>query len=590
MYDVAIRGGTVVDGTGRPGLPADVGIVDGRIAAVGVLEDAARQTIDAVDRIVSPGFIDVHTHYDAQLFWDPTCSPSPLHGVTTVVAGNCGITLAPVARDDEDFMTRLLSRVEAIPLECLTQGLTFRWSSFPEFLDVVAGAALAINVGFLVGHSALRRFVMGERASSESASDEQLAHKQALLGEAIAAGALGFSSSKSRTQLDGDGHPTPPNFASDAELVALSAITGRYAGTSLEYIPESAAYGFDDEGRDLALMSAMSCAADRQVNWNTVLLRYPGKPDIQDLQLASADIGDAHGATIVPMMIPHNFRVRTDFLESDTGFRSQPSFRPIFAMSRDERLHALQQPEVRDELARGLEADTAWNAVNFRGGLGDHVVSDVRDARLQDLVGRSVSDLAAERDTTVLETIFDLAVDARLDIGFARHTVPVATAEQRALRRRVLRDPRLVLGASDGGAHVRGVINAEYSTASFAELVRDDDVFTVEELVQEFTDVPARLYGLTDRGRLEPGAHADVVVFDPDTIDTSPVSLARDLPGGATRLFSYGVGIDRVLVGGTVVVADGAFTEARPGRLLRSGRDTHTPDRAGARDRNRVRA
>jgi N-acyl-D-aspartate/D-glutamate deacylase len=179
-------------------------------------------------------------------------------------------------------------------------------------------------------------------------------------------------------------------------------------------------------------------------------------------------------------------------------------------------------------------------------------------------------------------------VEAHLDIGFARHTVPVATAEERELRRRVLRDPRLVLGASDGGAHVRGVINAEYSTASFAELVRDDDVFTVEELVQEFTDVPARLYGLTDRGRLHVGAHADVVVFYPDTIDTSPVSLRHDLPGGATRLFSHGVGIDTVLVGGVVVARDGEFTDARPGRLVRSGSDTYTPDRATVLDRSRV--
>ena len=587
MYDVAIRGGTVVDGTGRAAFRADVGIVDGRIVAVGDLDDNARETIDAGGRIVSPGFVDVHTHYDAQLFWDPTCSPSPLHGVTTVIAGNCGITLAPVARDDEDFMTLLLARVEAIPLESLTQGLTFGWSTFSEFLDVVDRSALAINVGFLVGHSALRRFVMGEAASDATATDDQIARMEALLGEAIAAGALGFSSSKSRTQLDGDGRPTPPNFAADDELIALSAVTGQHPGTSLEYIPESAAYGFDDAGRDLALMSAMSRVADRQVNWNTVLLRYPGKPDIQDLQLASADVGRLHGATIVPMIIPHNFRVRTDFLDSDTGFRSQPSFRSIFAMSRDERVQALQQPEVRAELACGLEADSAWNAVNFRGGLGDHVVSDVGDARLQHLVGRSVSDLAAERNVTVLDAIFDLAVEANLDIGFARHTVPVATAEERALRRRVLRDPRLVLGASDGGAHVRGVINAEYSTASFAELVRDDDVFTVEELVQEFTDVPARLYGLTDRGRLEVGAHADVVVFDPDTIDTSPVSLRHDLPGGATRLFSYGVGIDTVLVGGAVVGRDGAFTDARPGSLLRSGRDTHTPDRETVLERNR---
>jgi N-acyl-D-aspartate/D-glutamate deacylase len=331
----------------------------------------------------------------------------------------------------------------------------------------------------------------------------------------------------------------------------------------------------------------MSRVADRQVNWNTVVLRYPGTPDIQDRQLASADFGSTQGATIVPMIIPHNFRVRTDFLDSDTGFRSQPSFRPLFARSRDERWRALQQPEVRAELARGLEADTAWYAVNFRGGLGDHVVSDVGDARLQPLVGRSVSDLAAERNASVLDTIFDLAIDAKLDIGFARHTVPVATAEQRALRRRVLRDPRLVLGASDGGAHVRGVINAEYSTASFAELGRDDDVFTVEELVQEFTEVPARLYGLTDRGRLAPGAHADVVVFDPDTIDTSPVSLRHDLPGGATRLFSRGLGIDAVVVGGTIVARAGEYTDDRPGRLLRSGRDSDTVTARDALDRER---
>ena len=225
--------------------------------------------------------------------------------------------------------------------------------------------------------------------------------------------------------------------------------------------------------------------------------------------------------------------------------------------------------------------------MNFRGGLGDHVVSDVGDARLAaPRRPLGVRSRGRAQHRPVLDTIFDLAVEANLDIGFARHTVPVATAEQRALRRRVLRDPRLVLGASDGGAHVRGVINAEYSTASFAELVRDDDVFTVEELVQEFTDVPARLYGLTDRGRLEPGAHADVVVFDPETIDTSPVSLRHDLPGGATRLFSYGRGVDAVLVGGTVSrTRRRVHRRPRPGRLLRSGRDSYTPTGTTVRDR-----
>lgn len=588
MLDVAIRGGTVVDGTGRPGRQADVGIANGRIVTIGALDDDAARTIDAGGRVVCPGFVDVHTHYDAQLFWDPTCSPSPLHGVTTVIAGNCGISLAPIAPDDEDFLARLLSRVEAIPLESLTQGLTFGWNTFPDFLDAVAGLDLAVNVGFLLGHSALRRYVMGEAASSDYASHDQLDRMRALLGEGLAAGALGFSSSKSATQLDGDGRPTPPNFASDDELIAFAAVTGEHPGTSLEFIPESAGYGFDDAGCDVGLLSAMSRAADRQVNWNSVLLKYPGKPDISDRQLRSADAGEAAGATIVPMIIPHNFRVRTDFRDSDVGFKSQPSFTPLFDLAPEERLIALQQPEFRAELARRLDAASDPRAVAFRGGVGDHQISDVGAASMQSLVGRSVSDIADERNAAVLDTIFDLAVEAGLDIGFARHAVPSMTNDERALRRRVLRDPRLVLGASDGGAHVRGVVNVEYSTASFAELVRDDDIFTVEELVQEFTDIPARLYGLTDRGRIEVGAWADIVVFDPETMNTSPVSLKHDLPGGSTRLFSRGVGIDSVLVAGEEIVHDGAFTDARPGRVLRSGRDSATPDRTQLLQRTRA--
>jgi N-acyl-D-aspartate/D-glutamate deacylase len=580
MLDVAIRGATVVDGTGAPGRRSDIGIRNGRIVAIGVLEEDTRRTIEADGRVVCPGFIDVHTHYDAQLFWDPTFSPSPLHGVTTVIAGNCGISLAPIAPADEEFLARLLSRVEAIPLESLARGLTFGWETFPEFLDVVDGQALAVNVGFLVGHSALRRYVMGPRASSDAATDDDLVAMRVALDASLAAGGLGFSSSKALTQLDGDGRPTPPNFATDAEIVALAERCSAYSGTSLEFIPESAAYGFDDAGRDLRLMSAMSRAADRQVNWNTVLLRYPGKPDIQDLQLASADFDREAGATIVPMMIPHNFRVRTDFLESDVGFRSQPAFVPVFELPAEARLVALRNPELRAELRSTMENGTDWPSVTFRSALGSHIVSDVGSAEMQRCIGRSVEEIAVERGTSEFDTILDLAVEAGLEIGFARHLVPVATTEQRALRRRVLRDPRIVLGASDGGAHVLGVINAEYSTASFEELVRDEDVFTVEELVHELTDVPARLYGLTDRGRIEPGAWADLVIFDPETIATSPVSMRRDLPGGAARLFSSGVGIDAVLVAGEAVVHRGDYTDRRPGRVLRAGRDSATAPRS----------
>jgi N-acyl-D-aspartate/D-glutamate deacylase len=224
----------------------------------------------------------------------------------------------------------------------------------------------------------------------------------------------------------------------------------------------------------------------------------------------------------------------------------------------------------------------------FREGLGEYIVSDAISPDLQAYVGRPISEIASKRGNTPIEVMLDLAVAANLEIGFTRQTARFDTRDRRELRRRVLRDPRLVLGASDGGAHVRGVVNVEYSTASFAQLVRDDDVFTVEELVQEFTDVPARLYGLTDRGRLERGAWADVVVFDPETIDTSTVALRRDLPAGAPRLYSHGVGVDTVLVGGEPVVRGGELTNARPGRLLRSGRDTHTPRRSSLLRRRRT--
>jgi len=572
MFDVLIRGGTLIDGSGRPGRRADVGITAGRIAAIGPLPGSAGRVIDADGRVVCPGFIDIHTHYDAQMLWDPTLSPSPLHGVTTIFAGNCGLSLAPLESRDQDFMIRLLSRVEAIPLESLERGVRIQWRTFAEYLDFMQRAPLAINVGFLAGHAPIRRAVMGEAASETHASPAQVQKMQALLHDALAAGAMGFSGSASATQLDGDGRRTPSSFASAEELIALARVCRDHPGTSLEYIPESSAWGFDEP--DLELVVGMAAAAERALNWNTILLDYPAIPDIHERQLASADAAARAGARVVPMLIPHNFRVRTDFLESDVGFRSIPGFERLFALEPDARVAALVSREMRAHLIKSMAELSAGTNAMFRDALADNLVSDSDHPDLQPLLGRRVADVAAERRSSVLETMFDLAVESRLDVGFVRYLVKTDTAERRALRARVLRDPRVVLGASDGGAHVRGVINAEYSSASFAELVRAEPVFALEELVQQFSDVPARLYGLKDRGRIAQGACADVVIFDPAAIDASPVKLVRDLPGGAARLMSKGLGIDSVLVAGREIVRDGAFTGDMPGRLLRSGRDT----------------
>jgi N-acyl-D-aspartate/D-glutamate deacylase len=573
MHELVINGATVVDGTGRPGVRANVGVDGGRVTYVGPDSGTGRDTIDASGLFVGPGFIDVHTHYDAQVMWDPAVSPSPLHGVTTVIAGNCGISLAPLRDDGVPFITGLLSRVEAVPVEALAQGLNVSWRTFGQYLDAVERQPLTINVGFLAGHSAIRRFVLGRHASERAATDEEVRAMAGELAAAIEAGALGFSSATVTTHKDGDGNPTPPCFATADELVALAGVCRSFPGTSVEFIPGSSGYGFVDD--DYRLIADMSVAAHRQVNWNTVLLNYPAIPDIHERQLRSADHGAARGGCVVPMIIPHNFRVRTDLLQSDVGFRSVPGFDWLFQLPPAERRATLAEPAGRERLRRAMREAPVGTPAMFRDSLAEHIVSDSPSPSVRALVGRSIGELAAERNCEPFDVMADLAVQSDLDVGFVRYLVPVGTPEERARRAAVLRDPRVVLGASDGGAHVRGVINVEYTTASFAELVRDEPVFGLEELVREFTSVPADLYGLVDRGRIRPGAHADLVVFDPDTMAPSPVHLAADLPGGATRLLSHGVGIEAVVVAGRTVVRGGAVTGEQPGRVLRSGRDSN---------------
>ena len=547
-------------------------VTAGRIVSVGRTTGTARSVVDAAGMVVCPGFIDVHTHYDAQVLWGPTLSPSPLHGVTSVVAGNCGISMAPVAPGTAGFLVGLLSRVEAIPRISLEEGVQFAWRTFAEYLTAVEQRKPVVNIGFLAGHSTLRRHVMGPSASERASTEAELARMRSELAAAIAEGAMGFSSATAATHRDGDGAPTPPTFATKEEMLTLAAVCRDFPGTSVEFIPSSAAYGFTREDYDL--LTAISLAAGRPVNWNTVLLDYPAIPDIHERQLASADVAAAAGGHVVPMMIPHNFRVRTDLAESDVGFRSLPGFEKLFDLAPAARVKALADPDVRRRLHESLGDAPIGATAMFRDGLGDHAVSDCGAAALQSVVGRPVSELAEESGRSVLDVMLDLAVASELDVGFVRHLVPTATAAQRAKRARVLRDPRVVLGASDGGAHLRGVVNAEYSTASFAELVREETVFTVEELVHEFTDVPARLYGLVGRGRIEEGFHADIVVFDPDAIGASPVRMVRDLPGGAARLASHGVGIESVLVSGVEVVRSGTFTGRSAGQVLRSGADS----------------
>jgi N-acyl-D-aspartate/D-glutamate deacylase len=572
MYDAVVTNGRVIDGTGAPARVAGIGIRHGRVVAVGDLDESGRVVIDAGGLVVAPGFIDLHSHYDAQVFWDTTLTPSCLHGVTTVVGGNCGLTLAPVSAADQDFLTRLLARVEAIPVEALLAGVEYTWSSYPEFLDAIDAKPLGLNMGFMVGHSAVRRAVMGPAASERAASPEELRAMCAVLSQALSAGGFGFSTANVPTQVDGDGRPTPPNFATPEEFVELSRVCGEHGGTSIEFIPGSFLQGFSDE--EMNLMADMSAAANRHLNWNTPLINR-SNPDIYRRQLSASDMAREKGGRVVPLFMAQNGPTQQDFLRGYV-YRSLPGWGWLFDLPVPERIAALRQPETRKRLRDALDAETTGLAVTMRGSWGQHIVNDVRDPELRHLEGRRISDIAAERNVSDFDAVIDVAVAANLEVGFVRYSFGNADEWTTKARAEVLKDPRVVLGASDAGAHMDMMVGADFPTRCLGELVREKGIFTLEEMIHQFTEIPARLYGLRDRGRIEPGTWADLVVFDPATVDAGPLRTVNDLPAGASRLMTESVGVHHVLVAGQALVEDNKVTGVRAGRLLRSGRDNDT--------------
>ncbi len=342
MIDLLIKGGTVVDGTGQPGRRADVGVDDGRVVSIGTVTEGATRVIDAEGCLVAPGFVDLHTHYDAQLFWDPSASPSPLHGVTTVFGGNCGFSLAPTAPEHSDYLTRMLARVEGMPLAALEAGLDWSWQSFGEWLARLDGA-VGVNAGFLVGHSTLRRSVMGADAVDSVASPEQIGLIEEALHRALAQGALGFSTSQAPTHNDGDGQPVPSRAAGREELERLAAVVAAHPGTTVELILPGCLNGFSDD--EVELMTRISLLAQRPVNWN-VLGVSASNPEGTDHQLAASSTADRSGGRIVALTLPHTMSLRLSF-EHGAILDGLPGWGEFFATPVDERMAALRDPTVR---------------------------------------------------------------------------------------------------------------------------------------------------------------------------------------------------------------------------------------------------
>jgi N-acyl-D-aspartate/D-glutamate deacylase len=572
VLDAVIRGGEVVDGTGSPRRRADVGIQDGRVVTIGAVDDTAGITIDADGLVVSPGFVDIHTHYDAQVLWDPATTPSPFHGVTSVVGGNCGFTIAPVEPSETEYLTRMLARVEGMPLESLIAGVPFDWRSFGEYLDRIDGH-LAVNAGFLVGHSAIRRVVMGDDAVGNEASPEQIDAMVALLGESIAAGGLGFSSSQATTHNDGNGDPVPSRAATPEELVALAGEAGRHAGTTLEFIP---AVGGFNEGH-LELMAAMSREADRPLNWN-VLVANAARAELAWKALEASDYAAEHGGRVVALTVPDVMRTHLTF-KAGFVFDALPGWAKTMALPADEKMRALADPAERKRLQ---EAAVSKEAGMLRGLATWENMTIVETFAPENaaLVGRRVGDIATERGQEPFDALLDIVLVDELRTVLLP---PLAGNDDASweLRRDIWRDGRAVVGASDAGAHLDMLSTFTYST-SMLRSCRERGLMELEEAVHLLTDRQARLYGLRDRGRIAEGWFADLVIFDEARIAPEPVVWRNDLPAGAGRLYAGAEGIEHVLVNGTEIVRESELTGERPGSLLRSGRDTDTVTAAPA--------
>lgn len=567
MVDVLITGGSIVDGTGAPARQADVAVSDGRIVAIGDLRDeVAGRRIDVVGLVVAPGFVDVHTHYDAQLMWDPAATPSPMHGVTTVIGGNCGFTIAPLEPEHVPYVREMMARVEGMPLEVLEAGTSWDWRSFGEWLDRFEGR-LAVNAGFLVGHSTLRRLVLGDTGMREAASPEQVRALAAALDEALASGGLGFSSSLAPTHNDGEGKPVPSRSAEASELLALCGVTGRRPGTSLEFIPPLGA--FDEQS--MSLMSAMSRAADRPLNWNLLSVNA-ADPEGHTRQLAASDHAAAHGGRVLALTLPDVMRIRVNFV---SGFvlDALPGWSELFRLPLDERIRMLRDPTGRTRLRERaatltgpLSAVARWNVMTLAETFAPENSS---------LEGRLVGDIARERGADPFDVLCEVVVADELRTSLQ---LPGWGDDDETWRLRadVWRDPRTIVGGSDAGAHLDMSFQANYATIMLSEGVRKRQLLTLEEAVHQLTDVPARLYGLTGRGRVAIGAAADLVLFDPEAIGSEKAGTRFDLPGGGARLYADAIGIDRVLVGGSEIVIEGRLTGAMPGTVLRSGVHTKT--------------
>jgi N-acyl-D-aspartate/D-glutamate deacylase len=568
QYELVIKNGMIVDGSGAPAYPADIGVADGKIATIGRINGSTGRVIDAEGHAVTPGFVDGHTHMDAQIFWDPIGSSSCYHGVTTVIMGNCGFTLAPCAKQQADFVFRNLERAEDLPRESMLAGIDWNWETFPQFLDVIDALPKGINYGGYLGHSALRTYVMGERAFTDQATNDELKRMQHTVREAITAGAIGFSTSRTYNHLTSDDRPVASRVADWEEVRALVNAMGETGAGIFEIASETPGRKPERQQDYFDRLTQLTVESGRPLTYGMFSTRIA--PDVWRPFYEVANRAAKAGGRIFVQCHSRALSTLMSF-ETHTAFDNWEGWRELRAKPLAEQKVLLRDPTWKRRLvevasrpydgpqivgaeARPPEWDWMW------------VMNDIGDEERMD-------DVAARRGVHPVEAMIDIALERDFKVFFKQ---PLANEDQdHALE--MMRHPRSVVTFSDSGAHVAQIMDSSLQTHLLSHWVRDKQAFTFEEAVRLITYDTATAWGLHDRGLIREGMNADLLVLDPATVAPLMPKVVHDLPAGAKRLIQKSTGIPYTIVNGQVMLEGDRPTGALPGRLARGplGRRAH---------------
>jgi N-acyl-D-aspartate/D-glutamate deacylase len=561
MYDLILKGGRIYDGSGKPSFLGDVAISDGRIEAIGRIHDTANRMLDVGGLAIAPGIIDFHTHFDAQLWWDPLASSSNEHGVTTVVMGNCGLTLAPCKPEGRDALIGTFVRVEDMPRESLQAGIPWAWITHGEFLDALERQALGLNVATLVGHCAVRQYAMGEASVEREANETEIAEMEALVRHGMAAGAFGFSTNANQRHYREDGKPVASRFAGLDEVARLCRVVGESRSGLVQFT--HGAFASPEHVAHIGLWYDTILKETRRPLIGESIRHFWSEPDLWRKQLNDVEERCRHGYAAYAMTSTRR-SMRRWTLKDSSRFDEIPVWKNLMTLPLDQRKKQFRDSQTRLELAKAMAES---KPISFSRRWDLIAVKKAARSGNKSLEGKSIDELARAQAKSPIDAFMDLALSEDLETTFE----DTATQGDEQAVKEIFCNSHVLLGQSDAGAHVANASPGfGYSTIMLAYWVRERRIMSLEDAIKKMTFLPASIFGIHDRGLLRHGLAADLFVFDPATIDLLPPEKINDLPEGAPRYIQHAKGIHYTIVNGSVLMKNGSHTGVYPGKVLRS--------------------